>query len=112
MDNTNIIIKLHYTKLNRQPDMRTNGFPLSGNTFMLSDWYRENGYTAHKDGNLLIISRAGMNLWEYVVSYDIDGVQHCMERSAVDNTRFWQTVDRIVDIRLNQLVKYINRKTW
>ena len=63
MANTNITIELHYTKLNRKPDMRNNGFPLSGNTLMLSDWYRENGYTAHKDGNLLVISQAGMNLW-------------------------------------------------
>jgi hypothetical protein len=112
MANTNITIELHYTEINRKPDMRRNRFPLSGNTLMLSDWYREHGYTAHRDGNLLVISRADINLWEYVVSYDIDGIQHYMERSDADNMRFWQTVDRIVDMRLNQLVKHINHKTW
>lgn len=112
MANTNITIELHFTKLNRNPGIQDKTFPLSGNTLMLSDWYREHGYTAHRDGNLLVISQAGMNVWEYVVSYDIDGIQHYMARSTVDNMRFWQTVDRIVDMRLNQLVKYINRKTW
>ena len=111
---TNIAINLHFNEIIRKDRQPRNYFPLSGNTLVVADHYRKQGYTAELDGNLLTIRTTYGTVWQYVVTYDIDNHSHyaMMHRSNENSRRFWYIADNIVEQRLSRLVKYINRKSW
>lgn len=72
-----------------------------------ADFFRENGYTATLEGNLLTLACDGTE-FRYAFFYKLEGIDW-HRRSLVDNDRFYEVINNIVTLRLHQLVKYINR---
>jgi hypothetical protein len=76
--------------------------------FFSEDFFRENGYTAKLEGNLLTLDGEGHS-FQFVYCYDLEGIDWS-RRMTMDNARFFDVVDRIITQRLRQLVKRINSK--
>lgn len=72
------------------------------------NFFRENGYTAKLEGNLLTLEHEG-HCFQYVYCYELEGIDWG-RRASMDNTRLFDTADRIITQRLLQLVKRINSK--
>lgn len=98
----NITVNLTYTEL-----VKNNSFPLTS-PLLGADYFREKGYTAKVVGNRLIITGEYIT-WEYAVSYEVDGLDWCKERSYRDIV---DALHRIAQIKLYNVERYINRKTW
>lgn len=108
----NIHIDIHFTPI--APNTRT-GFriPLS-NGDLLTDLYRDLGYTAKvTDFNRVIITTP-YGIEEYVVSFALTGndSQKMWERNTDENIRFWVAVENVVVTRLQNIIRYINRHHW
>lgn len=71
-------------------------------------FFREYGYTAKLEGNLLTLECEG-HCFQYVYCYELEGIDWG-KRVSMDNTRLFDTADRIITQRLHQLVKRINSK--
>lgn len=78
------------------------------NRFFIEGFFRENGYTAKLEGNLLTLEHEGY-CFQYVYCYELEGIDWG-RRMNMDNTRLFDTADRIITQRLRQLVKRINSK--
>lgn len=78
------------------------------NRFFNENFFREYGYTAKLEGNLLTLDYEGHS-FQYVYCYELEGVDW-NRRLSMDNTRLFDTADRIITQRLRQLVKRINSK--
>lgn len=98
----NITVNLTYTEV-----VKNNSFPMTS-PVLCADYYREQGYTAKVVGNRLIITGEYVT-WEYTVSYDVDGLDWFKERSY---SRIVETLTHIAQIKLYNIERYINRKTW
>lgn len=103
MKKNNIAVRLTYTEV-----VKGNHFPLTS-TLLIADHFREQGYAAKVVGNRLTITSAYGTTWEYAVSYEVDGLDWCKDRSY---SRIVETLNHIVQAKLYNIERYINRKTW
>lgn len=99
-----ISVTIHYTEVTAKSD-----FPLSGNTLILADFYRKSGFKAELKGNKLTITSPLGIMWEYAISYELDGLDCSKDR---DYARVFSVINNIINIRVYNTIRYINRCAW
>lgn len=103
MKQNNINVRLTFTEL-----VKDNHFPMTS-TDLIADHFRKQGYAAKVTGNRLTVTTIYGIAWEYAVSYEVYGLNWNKDRNY---RRIVDTLNHIVQAKLYNLERYINRKTW
>lgn len=105
-----ITITIHYNEVIAfSENNKTVDFPMSCNTLLIADYYRNNGWTAELNGTMLTVRHSCGLTKQFAVSYELSGLDCSKNRNY---NKVFATINNIVYERLHRTVRYINHKAW
>jgi hypothetical protein len=114
MEENNMKLITLYTEIE---SAETNTFhcPMTGTRLLLLDHYRNNGYTAHREGfNIIVVTAPWGHAQKFALSFetkDRDYEKMC-SRTSEENAKFYRAMGRVADARIENLIRFINRHCW
>lgn len=103
-----------YTEI-EPTEVNTFHCPMTGRKLLLLDYYRDNGYTAHREGfNIITITAPWGYTQKFALSFETEdrSFEKMCSRTDKENAEFYRAVGRVADIRIANLIRFINRHCW
>lgn len=103
-----------YTEI-EPTEVNTFHCPMTARSLPLRDYYREHGYTAHREGfNIIAVTSPWGCTQRFALSIETEDRDYkkLCSRTPAENAKFYEAIGNVADIRIANLIRFINRHCW